>query len=53
MNRLKGDRERATQIIQTLNRDDMQSGSYQEAAEAEVVLPFSLRKTPGLDVNKV
>lgn len=31
--------ERATQLVQTLNRDNIQSGSYSEAAGAEVVLP--------------
>jgi hypothetical protein len=33
------DRQRAIQILQKLNRDDIHSGSYGEAADAEVVLP--------------
>lgn len=43
------DRERATRIIQKLNRDDIQSGSYQEASEAEVVLPAMFLRDGSLD----
>jgi 8-hydroxy-5-deazaflavin:NADPH oxidoreductase len=43
------DRERATQILQKLNRDDIQSGNYQEAMGAEVVLPAMFLRDGSLD----
>jgi 8-hydroxy-5-deazaflavin:NADPH oxidoreductase len=43
------DRERATQILQKLNRDDIQSGSYQEAVDADVVLPAMFLRDGSLD----
>jgi hypothetical protein len=43
------DHERATRIIQKLNRDDIQSGSYQEAVGAEVVLPAMFLRDGSLD----
>lgn len=43
------DRERATRIIQKLNRTEIQSGSYQEASEAEVVLPAMFLRDGSLD----
>ena len=42
-------RERATQILQNLNRNDIQSGSYQEATGAEVILPAMFLRDGSLD----
>jgi 8-hydroxy-5-deazaflavin:NADPH oxidoreductase len=44
------DHERATGMIQMLNRDDIQSGSYQAAAGAEVVLPAMFLRDGALDM---
>lgn len=43
------DRKRAARILQMLNRDDIQSGGYQEAADAEVVLPAMFLRDGSLD----
>ena len=43
------DRERATQIIQKLNQNNLHPGSYQTAAEAEVVLPAMFLRDGSLD----
>jgi 8-hydroxy-5-deazaflavin:NADPH oxidoreductase len=43
------DRERAIQILHKLNRNDIQSGSYREAAGADVVLPAMFLRDGSLD----
>jgi hypothetical protein len=44
------DRQRAAQLLHNLKRDDIRSGSYQEAASAEVVLPAMFLRDGSLDV---
>lgn len=42
-------RDRSAQLLRHLNRDDIQSGSYQEAAGAEAVLPAMFLRDGSLD----
>jgi 8-hydroxy-5-deazaflavin:NADPH oxidoreductase len=44
------DRQRAAQLLHNLKRDDIRSGSYQEAASTEVVLPAMFLRDGSLDV---
>jgi 8-hydroxy-5-deazaflavin:NADPH oxidoreductase len=44
------ERDRAVQVLQNLNRTDIQSGSYQSTADAEVVLPAMFLRDGALEI---